>query len=289
MPAPIVPLGEKKVGAMTYVTQGPGALDYFPYRYDASRLLFRGPRRDLEAPYVAFIGGTQTFGKFIEQPYPMKVEHLTGVTSANLGQQNAGLDVFANEPTVHGIAQNARVTVLEVLGAANQSNRFYAVHPRRNDRFLRAPGPLRKLYPDVDFTQFNFTQHMLNHLLETDPERFGQIKRSLQRAWVRRMERLMEALGDVVVLIDLSTKDECIDGQEQALSAPTFITNEMLHRLKQLSDGYVRMPPSTALNKEGTKGMVYSSFQVDAARALHGPDFHTQVAKALLPVLDRLM
>ena len=44
--------------------------------------------------------------------------------------------VFVNEPTVIDICSKALVTVVQLMGAQNTSNRFYAVHPRRNDRFL---------------------------------------------------------------------------------------------------------------------------------------------------------
>jgi hypothetical protein len=57
------------------------------------------------------------------------------VEAANLGLVNAGIDVFINEPMIQDFCAGAVVTVIQVLGAANMSNRFYAVHPRRNDRF----------------------------------------------------------------------------------------------------------------------------------------------------------
>ena len=164
---------------MTYDILGPGALDYLPCQYGMSKLTFRGPRRALEAPYVAFLGGTATFGKFIEQPFPLLVEHLTGGTSVNFGQVNAGLDVFSKDSTVLEAARGAQVTVVEVMGAANMSNRFYSVHPRRNDRFLHVLPDLRQLYYDVDFTQFSFTQHMLRHLYLRDSGRFFQLRHML--------------------------------------------------------------------------------------------------------------
>ncbi len=54
---------------MTYMKLGQAALDYYPCRYGASKLLFRGPRRRLQGDYVAFLGGTETYGKFIETPF----------------------------------------------------------------------------------------------------------------------------------------------------------------------------------------------------------------------------
>ncbi len=59
---------------MTYDTLGAGALDYMPCRYDGSKLLFRCPERRLDAPFVAFFGGTATYGKYIKNPFPALVE-----------------------------------------------------------------------------------------------------------------------------------------------------------------------------------------------------------------------
>ncbi len=274
---------------MTYDLQGLGALDYLPYRHGASRLVFRGPRRDLGAPYVAFLGGTQTFGKFIEQPYPLKVEHLTGVASINLGQINAGLDVFANETVLHEISRNARVTVLEVLGAAHLGNPFYAVHPRRNDRFLRASKSLKELFPEVDFTQFNFTQHMLQHLWQLDAERFGFVKRMLQRVWVRRMRQLSKKLGTNVVLLKLDVHETGNDWPDHMLKGPAFVTDKMLDRLGALVKATVLVPSPVVSRKREVQGMVFNLFQEKAALALQGPEYHSAVAHALRPVLDRLM
>ncbi len=36
------------------------------------------------------------------------------------------------------------------MGAQNLSNRFYAVHPRRNDRFLRASTLMKTIFREVD-------------------------------------------------------------------------------------------------------------------------------------------
>ncbi|MFT7106724.1 MAG: hypothetical protein ACJAVT_001245 [Yoonia sp.] len=50
-------------------------LSYLPCRYGALRMLFRGPRKRLNQPYLAFVGGTETYGKFIGKPYLALVEN----------------------------------------------------------------------------------------------------------------------------------------------------------------------------------------------------------------------
>ena len=272
---------------MTYDILGPGALDYLPCRYGTSKLTFRGPRRVLEAPYVAFLGGTVTFGKFIEQPFPLLVEHLTGVTSVNFGQVNAGLDVFAKDATVLEGARGAQVTVMEVLGAVNLSNRFYSVHPRRNDRFLHAMPDLKRLYPEVDFTQFAFTQHMLRNLHLRDATRFEQMRETLQKTWIRRMRRLLAQLSEEVVLVRIGGADTGTGWPSPKSTAPAFVRDDMLDRLGASVSAIVDVPadmPSDTLD-----GMAFSMLEEKAARAVPRPAVHAAVARALWPVLDRLM
>ena len=152
------------VGEMAYERMGETTLDYLPCRYGGCRLLFRGPQRRLEGSYAAFLGGTETYGKFIERPFPALVEARTGLRCVNFGWPNAGVDVFLNEPELLKMAGAARVVVLQVPCAPNLSNRYYSVHPRRNDRFVTATPRLQSLFPEVDFTEFHFTRHLLSRL-----------------------------------------------------------------------------------------------------------------------------
>jgi len=274
---------------MTYEILGPGALDYLPCRYGMSKLNFRGPKRALEGPYVAFLGGTTTFGKFIEQPYPLKVEHLTGVPSVNFGQINAGLDVFMKEPVVMGAARQARVTVVEVLGAANLSNRFYRVHPRRNDRFLRAGPLLKRLYPEVDFSQFNFTHHMLRHLHQHDAERFAPLRSLLQALWVRRMRKLVAQVSEEVVLVRFGADKADGRGARGGGACAALVTDEMLDRLGADVSAIVDIPLGLRSHAAERSGMTFRLLEEDAAKTVAPPHVHTAAAQALRPVLDRLM
>ena len=85
---------------MTIDALGSGALNYHPCRYGRSRLLFRGPQRRLDGPYVSFLGGTTTYGKYIPTPFPALVEQATGLPAVNLGWINAGLDTLTSTSVV---------------------------------------------------------------------------------------------------------------------------------------------------------------------------------------------
>ncbi len=117
-------------------------------------MLFRGPRKRLDQPYLAFVGGTETYGKFIEKPFPVLVEKSMRQTCVNFGCVNGGIDAFVTDKTVLDICNGADLTVVQVMGANLLSNRFFTVHPRRNDRFVQASTVLKAIYPEVDFSDF---------------------------------------------------------------------------------------------------------------------------------------
>ncbi|MGR3290116.1 MAG: DUF6473 family protein, partial [Paracoccaceae bacterium] len=111
---------------VAYEYFGASPLNYYPCQYGESKLRFRGPKRTLEGKYCVVIGGSETFGKFIEQPYPEILEDLSGQTVVNLGCMHAGVGLFADDATILKICANADVTVIQLMGAQNMSNRFYS-------------------------------------------------------------------------------------------------------------------------------------------------------------------
>ncbi|MEQ6249049.1 DUF6473 family protein [Sulfitobacter sp. HNIBRBA3233] len=273
---------------MTFDVLGPPALDYLTCRYGTSKLNFRGPERRLEGPYTAFLGGMLTFGRFIEQPFPLLVEHLTGFPSVNFGQCHAGPDLFHTDPVLTQAAQGARVTVIEVPGAVNFSNRFYSVHPRRNDRFLAAHPVLQRLYPEVDFTAVAFTQHLIATLQRCDPGRFDVVRKHLQRGGLRRMEHLLKRIDGPVVLLWLAEAAPPVQCVAGPTAAPRFVTRAMLDALAPLYVARVHVPFAETGGDAEREGKHFSPLEEAAAARVPGPELHRRVARALLPVLDML-
>ncbi len=273
---------------MTYEKMGPRYVDYMPWRFPGSRLVFRGPRRRLEGDYIAFLGGTDTYGKFIERPFPMLVEDRLGVACVNLGWPNAGVDVFLNEPAILEICRRARAVILQLPGAQNMSNRFYTVHPRRNDRFIGPSQQMQALFPEVDFTEFHFTRHMLQCLRQVAPDRFGPLRDALQRLWVLRMSVLLDQMDGKVSLLWLSARQPMDEnGDDEIFSEPAFITERMIRAIADRTDSLVMVCASLAASERGRMGMVYSDLEAAAAAEVLGPPAHEEAAEALVPLLER--
>ncbi len=243
----------------------------------------------MEGDFVAFIGGTETYGKFIDMPFPSLIEVDSGLRCVNLGFPNAGIDGYQNDPTLMEICGRARVTVVQVMGAQNMSNRFYSVHPRRNDRFVRASDLMQNVFPEVDFTDFSFTRHLLTSLAEMSPEKFSLVAHDLREAWVARMKQVLTHIDGKVVLLWVS---EHAPPPEPELSPnaqdPMFVDREMLDALSDAVAHTVEVVGSAAERKKGLDEMFFHEFELPAAEEMLGPVVHRRVSEALVPVLKGL-
>jgi hypothetical protein len=269
---------------MAYAYPRDGALDYFPCRYGSSRLLFRGPRRDLDAPYIAVLGGTEVYGKFVPRPFPDLLEERLGRAVVNLGCVNGGLDAFLNDPDTLDVARRADCAVVQVLGAQNLTNRFYSVHPRRNDRFVAATADLRALYRDVDFTEFTFTRHLVAVLQARSPTRFAAVARELQAVWLDRMARLLNGLNGRRFLLWLGEAPPPSAGQAaDPLETAPFVDAAMIRALRPLVDGII----DVRLGQPGQdiSSLAFAPFDAAAAATVPGPADHRRIAEALAPML----
>lgn len=275
---------------MKHETVEQEGLSYAPCRYGNSRLFFRGPRKSLARDYIAFVGGTETYGKYIAQPFPSMIEERLGETCVNFGVINGSVDVFMHEKMVQSACHDAVINVVQIMGAQNMSNRFYTVHPRRNDRFVKASSVLRAIYPDIDFADFCFTRHLLQALHDASPERFEIVRSELQAAWTARMKRFLTEIGAHTILLWFANKlpsDAAWEDRQNPLQAdPLFITRSMVDELRPLVHGVTVVQPSAKAQANGNAGMVFPASQSSAARQLLGVDAHREAADALSEVLQ---
>lgn len=197
-----VPLWVKKRGGRMQISSARGlGIDYAPCHYNDSRLWFRGPCRPLRSHYVACLGGCGVYGRYILRPWPELVAAQIDSTVVNLGVENSCVDAYLNDAGALSTAASAKVVVIELSGVHNTSNRFYATHPRRNDRFLKASPALVSLFPEMDFTEVHFTRHLLTRLYAICPERFCIVAKEVETAWQARLRSLVAKMNGDVFLI----------------------------------------------------------------------------------------
>ena len=272
---------------MTFAHPGKGSLTYRPCSYGSSRLLFRGPKSDLTRPYAAFFGGTETYGRFIERPFPELVAERFGLGCVNLGRVNGGIDVYLHDPSALEIAAGAEVTVIQVTGAHNLSNRYYSVHPRRNDRFLGATPLLHELFDDMDFTEVSFTRHLMTALHGKSEQRFHAVIKELQATWVRRMRDLLGRIPGRKILLWLGRRHpgEPASSDASYRNDPLYVDQPMLKAVADLVDAETQVIFAADQSPGSAEGMVFSEIEMPVARETPDASVHRSVAEALSGVM----
>jgi len=264
---------------MTYEMKGAQALDYRYCHYGTSRLAFRGPQKALTGPYAVFLGGTETFGRFVERPYPALLEPMLGVPCVNLGLPNSGIDAYLRDPEVLEIVRRACFVVVQATGVQFNSNRYYTVHPRRNDRVIGPTPLMRQVFRETDFTEFNFTRHLVLAMAERAPDRFDSLLREMQSVWVERMRQLLSGAKGVAFLLWFSehvpaahhtslTEEREPWGVDRSLMTKALVQDAQL----------LEVVPSPRARALGTEGMVFTPLDLPATVGLPGPAAHREAA-----------
>lgn len=257
---------------MSIEIPGASALDIEPCRYGASKLVCRGPLRRPEKPYFAFLGDGETFGKFVKRPFAGLVELATGQPCINLGGANMGIDAYLADPDLLEIAANSETAVVQAMGPQNLTNRFYRVHPRRNDRFVAPEPALSALYPELDFTEFSFNRHLLSVMRSVSLGRFSKVESHLKQTWTERMQQLCARLGHAPLLLWLR-----YDG-----AAPLLIDRPLVDGLTSNLADVVEVHVTAAGDAGEMPSMHYGPLQAPAAARMIGPSAHRAIAEALL-------
>lgn len=106
-------------------------VDYQLWQLPGGTDALRGPApTDLRAgSYIACVGAAQTFGCFVDQPWPRLVERDLGVPTLNLGVAGAGPACFLQPPFPELIA-NARAVVFQVLSGRSADCSAFASYGR---------------------------------------------------------------------------------------------------------------------------------------------------------------
>lgn len=271
---------------MSFEQRGRMPLDYHPVALPGSALRFRGPLAERTEPAVVCIGGSETFGRFIHAPFPAQLDAALPIPVLNLGVMNAGLDVVMNDPAIAGALDDAEAVIFQITSAHNMSNRFYSVHPRRNDRFLTASSMLRTIYPQTDFTEFNFTRHLLKHLHAASQDRFGIIRSELEAAWVARMRRFLSEVAVPVHLLWLSNRAPDAPEDPDMSQDPLFVTRRMLDEVAGQAASLTTVFLEAADRTNSVQGKFFGRREEAAARLLPGPRLHDFAAAELLQKLQ---
>ncbi len=245
------------------------------YRFGRSQQIFRGPKPSLRAPYVAFIGGSEPFGKFVANPYPKLVQKKLRQTCVNWGTPGAGPGFFLKDPVLLEGCSNADVCVVQVMDAVPLSNRMYSVYPRRNQRLRGVSEALKSLFPQVDFSHFRYVSAMIRKLRNVDPKAFKVVEAELKAAWIARMLELLEEIETRTMLLWLVPAD--IDDSSQ------LVTEDMVAILQDKVEQVLKID----IPKKTGKDLLFGGSSKETSWMTRS--VHEKVAQEVTPCLQDLL
>lgn len=274
---------------MSYHESGATGVEESVCRYGTSKMWFRGPKRALHVPYVACVGGTETFGRFVDSPFPAVLEQRLKKQCLNLGSLFMGAEGLAWDPEILNLMNGAEVCVLQLPPALNQSNRFYRVHTRRNDRVLEATSDLLALYPEVDFADVHFVRHLMSRLQEFSDARFEVVAAELRRAWAEALRTLLDKVSSRVLLLWLDWDHSAAVGPD-ARGVPDLvpITQALIDGVSDGGVATVKMTVRPSGASDDLEDMLFGTMQQPMAEYMIGPATHRAIAERLLPAIRDL-
>ncbi|QIE54663.1 hypothetical protein G5B40_03930 [Pikeienuella piscinae] len=273
-------------------------IDYKGYKWGRLNQVYRGPKPDLSRPYIACIGAAQTFGRYVERPFPALLAEELDIQVANFGAASAGPGFFLRDAAVIEAASSAELCVIQVMSARSLSNRLFKVQLSRNAQIEAVSKSLEALFPHIDFETFTYAHNMLNQIAEEDPDKFVAVEAELKAAWVARTRVLLQSIQTRRVLFWFSERetDEEVSGGAagQALKYPQFVDQEMMDAVAPLVDRVVRCVTSTgmpqSLLRDG-EAVLHTPFglPVSENRYYPSPEMHAEAAKALTQPIRELL
>jgi len=239
-------------------------IDYQTYQLDGAREEFRGPPVTGDA-YVACVGASQTFGRFVQAPFPNLIARALGIEVLNLGRGGAGPTFPLGNPLLLERINHARAAVVQVFSAAD----FYTA------------------------------------LLQEDEQLARQIVAETRANYVQSMTELLDAITVPKVLFWFSVRAPEYREQWRLPihrlfgDFPQLVNREMVDQLRSHSDRYVEcvsrrglpqpLPGPILSGAPGTPPLPPGAEAKTENRYYPSPEMHEEAAALLIPEVRALL
>jgi hypothetical protein len=272
-------------------------IDYELYELPGVRGSFRGPPVD-GGDYVACLGGAQTFGRFVEKPFPKLIARALGMSALNLGRGGASATFPLSDPAILAYINRARLVIVQVFSGRSQSNSLFRIVGHGMVGVNLANGS------EASADEF------YSWLLKQDQELARKIIAETRENYVQSMRQLLNAIVRPKVLLWFSVRKP--DYQEELTSTlhrlwaefPQLVNRPMMDQLEGFCDVYVecvsrRGLPQTIPATEWAELRNLRS-RVDLPplgprvmktenRYYPSPEMHEDAAEMLLPACRKLL
>lgn len=175
------------------------AYDYDLWFADEGRLAFRGPGTDLrQSNLLTFIGAAQTFGRFVDRPFPEMFRPFSKLPVANLGVSGAGPERYLNDPFLRDVLSRSRYVFIQAMSGRSVSAGVFKVGGNNGVSIFQEGA--RKGEQHLAQDAYRILR------VEYGEDQYREQIRLVQEAWVERYVDLVETAGGRACLIWISER-----------------------------------------------------------------------------------
>jgi len=168
-------------------------VDYHPFTLDGCPVPFRGPGFDPQAApegsFFTCLGAAQTYGCFVERPFPDLLADRLGLDALNLAVGGAGPGFYLQYPALIAAMNRGRFVVVQAMAARHEANSRFA-----------ADGYVEYLRDRVRGDSLD-TVSAWSRVLEEAPGDAPRLVAESQASWLESMRRLRAAITVPVVFL----------------------------------------------------------------------------------------
>jgi hypothetical protein len=267
-------------------------IDYELYELQGVHGTFRGPPVQ-SREYIACVGASQTFGRFVQMPFPRLISYALRIDTLNLGRGGAGPEFPLENPALMEHINGSRIVIVQVFSGRSQSNSLFRMAGQTMCGTNLANGS------ECSADQF------YTWLLTQDTKLAQEIVAETREKYASAMTRLLDAIVPPTILFWFSTRspdyEECMELPLTRLFGefPQLINRAIVERLKGHTSLYVEciskrgLPQLVPGQHSGASAQDSSSTSQKriVTRNLYypSPEMHEDAAAALIPACQMLL
>lgn len=263
-------------------------VDYQLYQLPGTALMFRGPQRELlDDNYISCLGAAQTFGCFVEQPYPMLLANQLTMATLNLGYGGAGPRFFYRHPELLETVNRGRLAVVQVMSGRSEDNSRFESRgleyltrrsdgkPMSADAAWRSVLELRYAWKRIPIGQ-GIARRVCQTLGAANAKR---LLHETRQNWLASYRQLLDAIQVPTVLLWFSKRSPDFRDSYENLHSfmgvyPQLVNREMVEEISTLADHYVECTTQRGSPQKLISRFDGSDVTIDLSR--DRPDFAGQ-------------
>jgi hypothetical protein len=268
------------------------------------------PEKFAKGQYGVCIGAAQTFGCYVEKPFPEMLAEKIGFPMLNLGKDGASPKTFSQDENLMNYINNAKFVVLQIMAARGYGNSLVKMAATQRTVINRADNQELDAF---DFYQKLFSRH--------DPDEVKKVVDETRENWIQDTKKLLSLIKVPTVLLWFSQRKpaylERYHRISQLLEAiknplqpekftqvgqlfgayPQLINQGMIEQIKPLATHYIECAtsrgwPQMLYSKiKGERPMIYENGKKFERRfnGYPSPEMHEDAAKVLSPLCKQFI